>query len=92
MSNESSAEIAAARRDWKTGHLEMYLSSGGVQGYVMDLRDIGGHRFTTHCLIRKVWDLMTGVFPPYEKYQASTAREIPLVMMSAQESIPVFSA
>jgi deazaflavin-dependent oxidoreductase (nitroreductase family) len=31
----------------------------------------------------KVWEFMVSVFPPFEKYQASTAREIPLVMMSA---------
>jgi deazaflavin-dependent oxidoreductase (nitroreductase family) len=30
----------------------------------------------------KVWDFMVSVFPPYKAYQASTAREIPLVMMS----------
>jgi hypothetical protein len=33
---------------------------------------------------------MVGVFPPYEKYQASTQREIPLVMLSADEPIEIF--
>ena len=42
MSNESSAEIATVRRDWKTEHLAMYLESGGCKGHVMDLRDVGG--------------------------------------------------
>ena len=54
MSDESMAEIATARRDWKTVHLEMYLRSKGAEGHVMDLRDIGGHRFTTNCLIQYV--------------------------------------
>jgi len=54
MSDESMAEIAKARRDWKTVHLEMYLRSKGAEGHVMDLRDIGGHRFTTNCLIQYV--------------------------------------
>jgi deazaflavin-dependent oxidoreductase (nitroreductase family) len=31
----------------------------------------------------QVWDFMVGVFPPYKSYQASTEREIPLVMLSA---------
>jgi deazaflavin-dependent oxidoreductase (nitroreductase family) len=52
MSDESSATIAAARRDWKTEHLAMYLSSGGTKGHVMDVTAVGGHAFTTNCLIR----------------------------------------
>jgi deazaflavin-dependent oxidoreductase (nitroreductase family) len=52
MSDDSSAAIAAVRRDWKTEHLDMYLSSGGTKGHIMDLRDVGGHSFTTHCLIK----------------------------------------
>jgi deazaflavin-dependent oxidoreductase (nitroreductase family) len=52
MSNETSAKIADARRDWKTEHLAMYLNSGGTQGHIMDVTAVGGHRFTTHCLIK----------------------------------------
>jgi deazaflavin-dependent oxidoreductase (nitroreductase family) len=160
MSDVSSAEIAKARRDWKTEHLEMYLGSGGVRGHIVDVSDIGGHRFTTTLLIKyqgrksgnsiitpliygdiggeavivaskggadhhpawylnvrdgkelsfqiatqafratwrepqgaeraRVWDFMVGVFPPYKNYQASTARQIPLVMLSAQEPVEIF--
>ncbi len=152
MSNASSAEIAKARRDWKEEHLSLYLGSGGAQGHIVDVSDIGGHKFTTTLLLQyvgrksgktmitpliygdiggevvivaskggadhhpawylnvadskelsfqiatqafraswrepkgaeraKVWDFMVGVFPPYKTYQASTQREIPLVMMS----------
>jgi deazaflavin-dependent oxidoreductase (nitroreductase family) len=39
----------------------------------------------------KIWDFMVGVFPPYKEYQASTDREIPLVMMTAQEAIECFT-
>ena len=162
MSDESSAKIASARRDWKTEHLEMYLESGGVEGHVVDVRDIGGHAFTTTLLLRytgrksgktivtpliygdiggevvivaskggadhhpawylnvkdsrelefqigaqafraswrepagderdKVWDFMVGVFPPYTSYQASTGRQIPLVMLKALEPIERFKA
>ena len=38
----------------------------------------------------KIWDFMVDVFPFYANYQASTDRQIPLVMMKAIESIPVF--
>ena len=30
---------------------------------------------------RKVWDFMADLYPPYLEYQASTAREIPVVML-----------
>jgi deazaflavin-dependent oxidoreductase (nitroreductase family) len=162
MSDVTSAEIAKARRDWKTEHLVMYLESGGAEGHIVDVGDIGGHRFTTTLLLRyigrksgktmitpliygdiggevvivaskggadyhpawylnlkeskeldfqiatqafratwrepkgeeraKVWDFMVEVFPPYKNYQASTARLIPLVMLSAREYIEPFKA
>ncbi|MEV0360653.1 nitroreductase/quinone reductase family protein [Nocardia sp. NPDC050697] len=38
--------------DWASRHRALYLSSGGTAGHVMDLRPVGGHRFTTHCLLR----------------------------------------
>lgn len=52
MSDASSAAIRAARRDWVTRHREVYLTSAGTQGHIMDQRDIGGHALTTHCLLR----------------------------------------
>ncbi len=52
MSNDSAAAIRQERRDWMAKHREMYLQSGGTQGHVMDISEIGGHAFTTHCLIR----------------------------------------
>jgi deazaflavin-dependent oxidoreductase (nitroreductase family) len=160
MSDASMAEIAKVRRDWKTEHLAMYVESGGARGHVMDLRDVGGHPFTTHCLIRyvgrksgrtiitpliygdiggevvicaskggadhhpnwylnvvankeicfqiatqayratwrepvgvereTVWKFMQSVFPPYTTYQASTRRQLPLVMMSPIELVEPF--
>lgn len=39
----------------------------------------------------KVWEFMAGVFPPYRAYQASTDREIPLVMFTPGEAVPVFT-
>ena len=161
MSNATSAEIAKARRSWKDDHLGMYLDSGGAEGHIVDVSDIGGHKFTTTLLLKvvgrksgttrinpliygdiggevvivaskggadqhpawylnitgsqeisfqiatqafrgtwrepegaeraKVWDFMVGIFPPYKAYQASTSRQIPLVMLSAQEPIDIFT-
>ena len=158
MSNESSAEIAAARRDWKAEHLATYLESGGTKGHIVDVSDIGGHAFTPTLLLKyvgrksgktliapliygaiggevvivaskggadhhpawylnlrefeelefqiasqafrstwrepvgeerkKVWDFMVDAFPAYRSYQASTERQIPLVMLqSVQETV-----
>jgi deazaflavin-dependent oxidoreductase (nitroreductase family) len=160
MSNASSAEIAKARRNWKDDHLNIYLRSGGAEGHILDVSDIGGHKLTTMLLLKyvgrksgktmitpliygdiggeivivaskggadhhpawylnvrdgkelafqiatqayramwrepkgaervKVWDFMVSVFPPYKSYQASTEREIPLVMMSALGPTDIF--
>jgi deazaflavin-dependent oxidoreductase (nitroreductase family) len=38
----------------------------------------------------KVWAFMESVFPPYTKYQASTDRQIPLVMLKAIAPIEAF--
>jgi deazaflavin-dependent oxidoreductase (nitroreductase family) len=160
MSDESAAEIRQERRDWAARHRQMYLRSGGVQGHLVDLSDVGGHSFTTHCLIKvkgrksgrtqiapliygdiggevvivaskggadqhpewylnlraapdidfqiatqafrgtwrepegderhKVWDFMARAYPPYINYQKSTARHIPLIMMTPVAAIEVF--
>lgn len=52
MSDDTSAEIRDARRDWMVQHREMYLNSGGAKGHIMDLTAVGGHSFGTHCLIK----------------------------------------
>jgi deazaflavin-dependent oxidoreductase (nitroreductase family) len=52
MSNDSAAAIRQERLDWMARHREIYLRSGGTEGHVMDISEIGGHKFTTHCLIR----------------------------------------
>jgi deazaflavin-dependent oxidoreductase (nitroreductase family) len=161
MSNDSAAAIRRARGDWTATHRAMYLRSGGTQGHVMDITDVGGHAFTTHLLIRhrgrrsgrtritpliygdiggeivivaskggadnhpvwylnlraaphidfqvatqafraswrepegvereRIWEFMVEIFPPYAKYQASTVRRIPIIMMKAVETIEVFS-
>jgi len=160
MSDATMAEIAKARRNWKEDHLGVYLRSGGAEGHIVDVSDIGGHKFTTTLLLRvagrksgktrtnpliygdmggevvivaskggadhhpawylnikdskelcfqiatqafrgtwrepqgaeraEVWDFMVGIFPPYKQYQASTRREIPLVMLGAVEPIDRF--
>ena len=160
MSDESAAAIRQERGDWAATHRELYLRTGGMQGHVIDLTEVGGHSFTTHCLIRvqgrrsgatritpliygdiggeivivaskggadqhpewylnlrasdhvdlqiatqafraswrepegderhKIWDFMARAFPPYINYQKSTARHIPLVMMTPVTAIEVF--
>ena len=52
MSDDSSAALRDTRRDWITEHRDLYLGSGGVKGHVMDITAVGGHSFTTHCLIK----------------------------------------
>lgn len=162
MTDETSAEIAVARRDWKADHLGMYLDSGGAEGHIVDVSDIGGHNFTTTLLLKyigrksgrtiitpliygdiggevvivaskggadhhptwylnvleskelhfqiatqafratwrepeveeraKLWAFMESIFPPYISYQASTDRQIPLVILKPLEPVEPFRA
>lgn len=52
MSDDTSAVIREARKDWATEHREMYLESGGARGHIMDITPVGGRSFATHCLIK----------------------------------------
>ena len=54
MGDADAAAIRAARGDWVTEHLEIYLTSGGTRGHIMDLSAVGGRALTTHCLIKCV--------------------------------------
>ncbi len=52
MGDADAGTVRAARGDWISDHLQAYLESGGSRGHVMDLTEVGGRVFTTHCLIR----------------------------------------
>jgi deazaflavin-dependent oxidoreductase (nitroreductase family) len=52
MSDDSSAVIREARRDWVTEHREKYLRSGGAEGHIEDLTPVNGHPFATHLLLK----------------------------------------
>ena len=39
---------------------------------------------------KKIWDFMADLYPPYTAYQASTDREIPIVMLKPAAEAPVF--
>lgn len=54
MSDDTSAELRDTRKDWIAEHREIYLSSGGAQGHIMDITAVGGRSFATHCMIRYV--------------------------------------
>jgi deazaflavin-dependent oxidoreductase (nitroreductase family) len=38
----------------------------------------------------QMWDFMTAVCPPFARYQASTQRQIPLIMLKPVEPIEIF--
>src|SRR5947209_18058449 len=54
MSDADAAAIRAARGDWVSEHLEIYLTSGGTRGHILDLSAVCGRALTTHCLIKRV--------------------------------------
>lgn len=52
MGNADADAIRAERGDWVSDHLDAYLESRGARGHIMNLADVGGRAFTTHCLVR----------------------------------------
>jgi deazaflavin-dependent oxidoreductase (nitroreductase family) len=46
--------VDAARKSRTADHVASYMWSGGREGHVVDLSDIGGHRFTTTLLLAYV--------------------------------------
>lgn len=52
MGDAEAEAIRAERGDWVGEHLAAYLNSGGTRGHILDLGEVGGRSFTTHCLIR----------------------------------------
>jgi deazaflavin-dependent oxidoreductase (nitroreductase family) len=52
MTDETSAQIRDKRTDFMVTHRESYLRSGGAEGHIMDITAVGGHPFTTHCMIK----------------------------------------
>ncbi|HVQ97341.1 MAG TPA: nitroreductase/quinone reductase family protein, partial [Mycobacterium sp.] len=54
MGDADAAAIRAARSDWVSEHLAVYLTSGGTRGHIMDVSAVGGRALTTHCLIKCV--------------------------------------
>jgi deazaflavin-dependent oxidoreductase (nitroreductase family) len=54
MGDVDADSIRASRGDFMAEHLKSYLTSGGAQGHIIDIREAGGREFTTHCLLKVV--------------------------------------
>lgn len=52
MSDSEVETLREKRGDWVNDHLVSYLASGGTAGHIVDLTEVGGRAFTTHCLLR----------------------------------------
>ncbi len=52
MGDADAEAIHDKRADWAAEHLSRYLASGGTEGHILDLTEVGGRVFTTPCLIR----------------------------------------
>lgn len=154
-------EVERSRLDWAKQHIATYVGSGGAQGHILDLREVGGFVFSPTLLLRttgrksgetrinpvmygfihgqvvtvaskggadvhpawylnmqgqdtvdfqiatqafraswrepqgaereEIFDFIIKVFPPYGDYRRIAKREIPLIMMQAEEEIPAFT-
>lgn len=59
MTNIDLDKIVEERKAWMADHLRTYLQSGGKEGHVVDLSDLGGRGPTT-CLVLKTIGRRTG--------------------------------
>ena len=62
-------------------HVDVQIATQAFRATWREPEDVERH---------KVWDFMVGVYPPYITYQRSTARHIPVIMMTPVETIDVF--
>ena len=51
---DESTELMEQRANWLASHLDTYLKSGGREGHVIDLTDLGGRAGTPTLLLRTV--------------------------------------
>jgi len=85
--------VICASKGGADHHPDWYLNlieSPTVEFQVATQAYRGTWREPTGAEREKVWAFMVDCFPFYANYQKSTSRVLPLVMMKAEESIPVF--
>jgi deazaflavin-dependent oxidoreductase (nitroreductase family) len=85
--------VIVASKGGADEHPEWYLNvraSGEVEFQIATQAFRATWREPDEAERARVWDFVVANFPPYASYQASTDRQIPLVMMKAIEPIPVF--
>ncbi|HUK61414.1 MAG TPA: nitroreductase family deazaflavin-dependent oxidoreductase [Stellaceae bacterium] len=58
-----------------------------VRFQVVNKKYRGRARITTGAERERLYQMMTGLFPPYRDYQAKTTREIPVVVLEPQGEI-----
>ena len=47
-------EVERSRLDWLKQHLDTYVRSGGVEGHIQDLRDVGAFNFCPTFLLKTI--------------------------------------
>ena len=47
-------EVEARKLDWIKNHVHYYVNSGGVEGHILDLRDVGGFNFCPTFLLKTI--------------------------------------
>lgn len=56
MSDEkvTMTEVEARKLDWIQEHVRQYVTSGGTEGHILDLRDVGAFNFCPTLLLRTI--------------------------------------
>ena len=80
-------EIEETRLDWTAQHRQDYLRSGGTKGHVVDVREIGGLRFTT-CLLLKTVGRKSGEARILPLIYGDTGGEVVIVASKGGADVP----
>lgn len=47
-------DVEARKLDWIKNHVQYYVKSGGTEGHILDLRDVGGFNFCPTFLLKTI--------------------------------------
>ncbi len=82
--------VVVASRGGAPNHPAWFLNlrdNSEVRFQVVDKKYRGVARITAGAERERLFRMMAGLFPPYDDYQAKTAREIPVVVLEPQGAV-----
>ena len=88
--NDANRFVIVASKGGAPDHPAWFLNlrdQPDVRFQVADKKYRGVARITSGVERERLFRMMAGLFPPYDSYQAKTAREIPVVVLEPREAV-----